>query len=71
MAWHLYYLVKANMVELSSLLPMDSVDRRDKLAVTAPPAILLAEDYTDGLLTEGVACREVEQLPCSPVVCSP
>ena len=30
------------MVEFASLLPVDPVDRRDELAVAAPPAILLA-----------------------------
>jgi len=40
--WHLDYLVEADMVELASLLPVDPINRRGKLAVTAPPAALLA-----------------------------
>ena len=88
-AWHLDYLVKTNMVDLASLLPLDPIDYRDELAVVAPPAfllgfssliavlilihgfglsltIVLAGDCTDGLLAGGVACHEVEQLPCRP-----
>ena len=75
------------MVELASLLLVDSVNHRDELTVTAPPTVLLAflppgavpslvrglslglvlvfaEDCPDGLLIGGMACSEVEQLPC-------
>ena len=85
-AWHLDYLIESNMVELASILLVDPIGGRDKLAIAAPPAILLAlyssiavpslvsgfglsldlmfvEDCMDGLLTRGVACYEVEQLP--------
>ena len=41
-AWQLDYLVETDVVELASFLPVDLVDRRDKLAVVAPLAILLA-----------------------------
>ena len=41
-AWHLDYLVKTNMVDLASLLPMDPVNHRDELTVVAPPTVLLA-----------------------------
>ena len=41
-AWHLDYLVEADMVELASLLLMDPIDHRDELTVAAPLAILLA-----------------------------
>jgi hypothetical protein len=37
---HLDYLVKANMVELSSFLLVDPVDDCDELAVTVPLTIL-------------------------------
>jgi hypothetical protein len=39
---HLDYLVETDMVELASLLPVDPVDHRDKLAIAMPPAVLLA-----------------------------
>jgi hypothetical protein len=78
-AQHLDYLVKTDVVELVSLLLMDPVDHRDELAITTPPAALLAfylsitvfslvhgfglslvlvlaEDCTDSLRIEGVAC---------------
>jgi len=41
-AQHLNYLVKVDMVELASLLLMDSIDRRDEVAVVAPLVVLLA-----------------------------
>ena len=41
MAWHLDYLVKADMVELASFLLMDLVDGCHKLAVAMPPTVLL------------------------------
>ena len=41
-ARQLDYLVKTNVVELASFLPMDPNDRRDKLAIVAPLAIFLA-----------------------------
>ena len=42
LAWHHDYLIKTNMVELASFLPMDPVGRRDKLAVVTPLVVLLA-----------------------------
>jgi hypothetical protein len=73
------------MVELVSLLPIDPIDRHDKLAVVVTLAILLAfpspiavlslvrgfglglalvfaKDCSNGLLAEGMAYSEVEQL---------
>jgi hypothetical protein len=40
-AWQLDYLVKIDVVELASFLPMDRVDRHDELAIMAPPIVLL------------------------------
>jgi hypothetical protein len=84
-AWQLDYLVKTDMVELVSLLPVDPIDHHDKLAVVVTLAILLAfpspiavlslvrgfglglalvfaKDCSNGLLAEGMAYSEVEQL---------
>jgi hypothetical protein len=41
-ARQLDYLVKTNMVELASFIPVDPINRHDELAVTAPPAVHLA-----------------------------
>jgi hypothetical protein len=41
-AWHLDYLIEADVVELASLLLVDPVDYHNELAVAAPPAVLLA-----------------------------
>ena len=41
-ARHHDYLVKTNMVELASLLPVDPIDCHNELTIAAPPAILLS-----------------------------
>ena len=91
-ARQLDYLIKTDMVELASLLLVDPIDRRDKLDVATPPAVLLAfpspitvlslirgfglglafvfaKDCPNGLLTGGMACGEVDQLPRRPRFC--
>jgi hypothetical protein len=40
--WHLDNLVKADMAELAGFLLVDPVNGCDKLAITAPPTVLLA-----------------------------
>jgi hypothetical protein len=59
-ACHLDYLVEADMVELANLLPMDSIDRRDKLTVGAPPAILFS--FSPSIAVLGLICGFVLSL---------
>ena len=51
MAWQLDYLVETDMVELANFLPMDSVDRRDKLTIAVSPAIFLAHPLSIAVLS--------------------